>query len=234
MKMEPGKMTRSTVLAAYDPEGNETVRYHENTGGMDFANPVVDETKGMQPTWTMGRDGLVYAVTTFGEYAIHVWKPDGALLRVQTRAYEHLPRTPQEIEEQKSRFIIRGPVDPKIVVSDYHPDVRSMFPREDGSLWVLTSRGMKSATENTLGTFDVFDGEGRFVRQVTMTGQGDPDEDLYFLAGDRVFVVTQYVSAARSMFGGSGPEGSEAEEEADLVPMEVICYALPQIAAQGK
>jgi hypothetical protein len=67
-----------------------------------------------------------------------------------------------------------------------------------------------------------------------MTGQGDPDEDLYFLAGDRVFVVTQYVSAARSMFGGSGPEGSEAEEEADLVPMEVICYALPQIAAQGK
>jgi hypothetical protein len=199
---------------------------------MDFANPVVDETKGFRPTWALGKDGLVYAVTTFGEYAIHVWKPDGTPVRVQSRAFDHLARTPQEIEEQKSRFVIRGPIDPKIVVSDYHPDIRSMFPRDDGSLWVLTSRGMKSADENTLGTFDVFDREGRFVRQVTMTGQGDPDEDLYFLTGDRVFVVTQYVSASRSMFGNSGPEG--AEDEDNLVPMEVICYAMPQIAAQGK
>jgi hypothetical protein len=160
---------------------------------------------------------------------IHVWNPDGTLLRVQTRSYEHLQRTKQEMEDQKSRFIIRGPIDPKIVVSEYQPDVRTLFPRDDGTLWVLTSRGMKSAGENTLGTFDVFDRDGRYLRQVTLGGQGNPEEDLYVLSGDRVFVLTQYVSAARSMFGGNGAES----EDEEAVPMEVICYALPQVASQG-
>jgi hypothetical protein len=233
-RMQPGKMTRRTVLAAYDLEGNETVLYHESEDDMDFANPVVDETKGLRPTWALGPEGRAYAVTTFGEYAVHVWKPDGTPLRVQTRTYEHLPRTKQEMEDQKKRIIFRGPVEPKIVVSDYHPDVRYLYPRADGSLWVLTSRGTKNTGAGTLGTFDVFDADGRFVRQITLAGQGDPEEDLYFLSGDRVFVVTQFVQAARSMFGGSGPDAAGEDTEAEPLPMEVICYALPQVASQGE
>ena len=228
MQMQTGKMTITSILAAFDAEGKETVRFHEEENNMDFANPIVDETKGILSTWALGYDGRTYAVTTFGEYQIHVWNPDGTSARVQSREYEHLMRTGQEKSDMKSRFVIRGPISPKIVVSDHHPDINRIYPRQDGSLWVQTSRGMKESSDNSLGTFDVFNSEGRFVRQVTLTGQGDPVEDRFFLVGDRVFVVTQFATSSAAMFGG---RDERDEEEVDLLPMEVICYALPQIAS---
>lgn len=228
MQMSTGKISRTTILAAFDAEGKETVRFHEEKNDMDFANPIVDETKGIMSAWALGHDGRTYAVTTFGEYEIHVWEPDGTPVRVQSREYEHLMRSGQEKKDMKSRFIIRGPMQPKIVVSDHHPDINRIYPRQDGSLWVQTSRGMKESSENSLGMFDVFNSEGRFVRQVTLTGQGDPVEDLFFLVGDRVFVVTQFATTSAAMFGGRDDRDAE---ETDLLPMEVICYALPQIAS---
>jgi hypothetical protein len=177
-------------------------------------------------------DGTVFAVTCFGQYEIRTWAPDGTEVRVIEREYEHLPRTEEDKERMKQRFVIRGPVDPEIVVADDAPDVNRMYAREDGTLWVLTSRGIKAATEETLGSFDVFDERGRFVRQVTLLGDGDPEQDLYFFVGDRVFVVTQYIEAMNAMYGGREEIGEEEALEAS--PMEVICYRLgPATAAAG-
>ena len=39
-----------------------------------------------------------------------------------------------------------------------------------------------------------------------------------------MFVVTQYLTTARSMFGGGGSGGADEEKEPE--PMEVICYRL--------
>ena len=122
-----------------DDEGKEIARFHESQTEMNFASPVVDETDGMMPTWALGSDGRTYVVATFGEYAISVFSPDGTLEYIIEREFEHLDRTVEEKEAMRSRFIIRGPVDPKIVVSDYEPDVQNLFPRPDGSLWAQAS-----------------------------------------------------------------------------------------------
>ena len=135
----------------------------------------------------------------------------------------------------RSRFIIRGMADPKIVVSEYEPDVRNIFPRSDGTVWVMTSRGEREANESVLAQFDVFDSQGRFTHQVTLEAEGDPREDAVFFVGDRLFVVTEYVSASQSMWGGKDGEAEE-EDEGEAEPMEVICYRLGEggiVASSG-
>jgi hypothetical protein len=234
-KMESGKRTRISILASFKADGTEGARYYKSESTMNFANPVVDERKGLAPTWALGPTGDVYFIDAFGEYRINVLTPGGEPINTLEREFEHLMRTDEEKEAMKKRFVIRGPVDPKIVVSEYEPDVNRLFPRRDETLWVLTSRGMKASTENVIAVFDVFDAEGRFTHQVTLEGQGDPKEDAVFIVGDRVFVVTQYVNAMRSAFGGDdSPSGDEEDEEPE--PMEVICYRLdlgPDALANG-
>ena len=89
------------------------------------------------------------------------------LQRTLTRDYPHLMRTDREKAEVRSRFIVRGPAtETKIIVSKHHPDIHKLFPREDGTLWVLTSRGRKEPPDGALALFDVFDAQGRFVRKV--------------------------------------------------------------------
>jgi hypothetical protein len=221
-RMEPGKWTQSSVLATYDADGTEGTRYYEGENTMNFANPIVDERKGLTPTWALGPGGTIYLTPTFGEYKISMIAPDGTPERIVERDYESLRRTDDETEAAKKRFIVRGPVKPKIVVAENHPDINRLFPRKDGTLWVLTSRGIKASNDRTLAAFDVFDAAGRFTHKVTLEGEGNPEDDAVFLTHDRVFVVTQFVTAMQSMHGGGDAETDEAEPE----PMEVICYRL--------
>jgi hypothetical protein len=228
MSLQATKGVRTTALAAYASSGEEAARYFQDSNELNFAVLEIDERKGIRPTWGVGTDGTVFVVPVFGEYEIHLFQPDGELDRIVERSFEHLERTQEEKEEQKSRFVIRGPVaEPKITVSDHHPDIARIFPREDGTFWVLTSRGRREAPTGALGVFDVFDERGRFVRQVILEGEGDPVGDAYFLAGDRLFVVTGFAQATRAMHAMDDRSKREDEEiDADLKPMEVICYSL--------
>lgn len=228
MARQETKAKRTVTLATYTASGEEIARFHEAESELSFASPVVDERENLRPVWDAGSDGRVYAVPIFGEYHIDVWSADGKTHRVIERQYAHLKRTSDEIQAAKDRIVIRGPFQPEILVAEYDPDIRTMFARSDGSLWVLTSRGVKDRPEGSLGVFDLFDPDGRFIRQVVLMGEGDPEEDLYFLAGEHLFVVTSYREAMRSMFAGRRQSGAEEPEEIsdDLTPMEVICYSV--------
>lgn len=220
-----GKVSRTSIISSIGWDGSELVRYFESTGEMDFAKPVVDEREGLRPNWAVGPDGRVYAVTTFGAYEIHVWSADGKPLHTIHREFEHLARSAQEIDGLKSRIVIRGPIDPEIIIADDHPDVEEIYPRKDGTIWVKTSRTSREADEGSLGSYDIFDAEGRFTRQVEIRAGGDAENDAFFFSEDRLYVVTSYRQAMMSMFGGRGEGGAEEIDE-DLIPMELICYRL--------
>ena len=105
--------------------------------------------------------------------------------------------------------------------------------RDDGSIWVLSSRGSRDRPSGSLGIFDVYDAEGRFVREVTLMGQGNPREDAYFFDADRVYVVTGFLNAAIAAQGGGTVESEEEEEEP--TPMEIICYRIDSpVIAKGE
>jgi hypothetical protein len=226
---QEGKLESKRFLIAVDGQGAETVRYHEEVRPLEFANAVIDENvwDTFDRRWTLGPDGRIYAVLGNDRYAIHVWKPDGAPDRVVAREYSHRARSADErsrIENLYKGFTRQVP-NAVIKVNDFHRDVEQIQVRQDGSLWVMSSTGAREKPENSLGTYDVYDRDGRFVRQVTLLGQGDPEEDLFLMVRDRLYVVTGFLDAALALQGGGAEETGEADEE-EPEPMAVICYRL--------
>ena len=76
------------------------------------------------------------------------------------------------------------------------PDIESLLPRPDGTLWVLTSRGRQGRPEGSVGVFDVFDAEGRFRHQLDLR------------ADSPLTLVKEAVDITRQLFaGGSDVNG---------------------------
>lgn len=213
-------------LIGVNSAGEQTAQYFDSETKRDFANLVFDEKDlgGFGLQWDVGPDGRVYANRVFDEYRIDVWNPDGSVDRTITRAYEPRERTPAEMDRASKSFrvIINGR-EPERKISKTDRDVQRIYVRDDGTLWVLSGRGALDRPDGVLGTFDVFDENGRFVRQAILRGEGSIERDGLYFVGDRLFVVTHLVSARRSMYGGG--QGEEEEDE-DIEPMAVICYDL--------
>ena len=115
---------------------------------------------------------------------------------------------------------------PETRASKTDRDIQQLFARDDGTLWVLSSHGGFSTSDGMLATFDVYDRQGRFTRQVSMLGQGSFAEDGFHIVEDRLYVVTGLRSARRAMRGASD---EDEEEVAEADPMSVICYDLSPI-----
>ena len=221
-----------------NPEGELIRNLETKIAPLSFANAVITEKMfdSFENRWTVGQDGRVFAATDRDNYIIKVWGSDGELDRIVTREYEHYKRSGEEKKKQESiwqAFLQRVP-NSDLQISDIDKDIQTIYARDDGSLWVLSSRGARNRPEGSLGIFDVFDNKGRFVYEVTLFGQGDPREDAYFFDGDRLYVVTGFLNAAiAAQGGGTGEEEEELEEEP--TPMEVICYQIDApVVAKGE
>jgi hypothetical protein len=214
-------------LVGANAKGERVATYFESEREQNMANFVFDEKDMGGPAilWDIGVDGRVYANKVFDGYRVDVWRPDGTPDRVIMKEYEPRVRSKEEMARAKERFkIVINGREAENKVSETDRDIQRIYPRSDGTLWVLSSRGSLDVPDGTLGIFDVFDGQGRFLRRVTLEGDGSIERDGYFFVGDRLYVVTSLVSARRAMYGGG--EGEEEEEEEEVEPMAVICYDL--------
>jgi hypothetical protein len=213
-------------MIGVNSEGEQTAQYFDSETKRDFANLVFDEKDlgGFGLQWDVGPDGRVYANRVFDQYRVEVWNADGSMDRTITRAYEPRQRTPAEMDKASKSFrIVINGREPERKISKTDRDVQRIYARDDGTLWVLSGRGGLDRPDGVLGTFDVYDENGRFVRQTVLKGEGSIERDGLYFVGDQLFVVTSLVSARRSMYGGG--EGEEEEDE-DAEPMAVICYDL--------
>jgi len=170
----------------------------------------------------VGADGHIYTCPDRRPYRINVWEPDGRLVRVIERDFDSWKRNADEREHEQHIWDMyaRAYRETTGEIDDYDKDIRGVYPRADG-LWVLTSRGERERDPGVLGVFDVFDTEGRFQQQLKLRGEGDPKEDSYYFSGDRLYVVTNVVSADASARGGV-----EGSEDTEPKPTEVICYEI--------
>jgi hypothetical protein len=221
------RFDQSRYLAGLTPEGKEAAKYYEDTRTIDFANPVLDDSvwDTWDRRWTIGVDGRVYVCTDFLNYRIQVWNVDGTTDRVIEREYSHLKRTADEMKMMEDIFtaFTRQIPNATVKISDVNKDIDTIFAREDGTLWVLSSRGTHNLPPQAAGVFDVFDRDGRFARQVTLHVEGDPRTDAYYFVGDRFYVVTDLLQAAIALQAG-GQSITVGDEEPE--PMSVVCYQL--------
>jgi hypothetical protein len=217
-------------LVRVDVQGNPTTTYFEQRVTRNFAASELEEREVSGTLlWRVGPEGTVFVSDDFDAYRIKVWRPEGAIDRVIEREYEHRSRSADEMTRRVPRPRMgrrrggRG-AGVEIKPSETDRDILDMFPRADGTLWVLSSRGAFDGPEGAIGGFDVFDTDGRFIRQITLVGRGDFDEDVFYLIGERFYVITDVRPALAALRGSATETETDLGEEAE--PMVVICYDL--------
>jgi sugar lactone lactonase YvrE len=236
---ETMKFKQTNILALFDGEGAELKKVHQRDSHIDFADPKITEMEfdNFMNRWTTGADGRIYAVPVLADYAVKVWTPEGELDRVIERDYEEHPRTDEEkaeLEDLYKRLTQGGGMPPNTTyeVETIHPCVnwRGIYARPDGSMWVATSRGSNDVGTATLGTFDIYDPKGRFVRQAKLNGQCNNDDDAIFFVGDRVFVITEFLDSVANARGSAAEEEEDPDAE-EAEPMAIICYRSSELDA---
>jgi len=148
------------------------------------------------------------------------------------RDYQPIERGEQEYERTRQMYesaLTNLPVDYRLVIERRAAAVaylqRGLRVRSDGSLWVMSCRGIRDLPPGVLVVFDVFDPKGEFIKQVELRGPGDPLSDgIFFTGEDRVVVVKGYMESLAAQFG-SGTTVTEEEDESESY-LAVIYYKL--------
>jgi hypothetical protein len=232
---EGAGFSMETALIRVNPEGKQTAKYWEHSETVDMNNMAFDERKmGGMPFWGAGSNGSVYLCEDFDTYKIQVFNADGTPKHVIEREFELRVRSKEEKEKRGPRIAIRtdgGDVKTTMKKSKTDRTVLAVYPQDNGDVWVLSSRGAFDTEEGEIATFDVFDAEGKFARQLTLKGEGNFDDDGFYFAGDNFFVLLGQSSARDAEMGGNGTEEDDGEE---AVPMSVVCYELGNIVQSKK
>jgi hypothetical protein len=228
----PGVQDRINFLASYSRAGKERARYCEAKTYYDFNNMKFIEREHTPSFWwgfTVDRSGNVYVAADRDAYAISVFTPDGTLDRVIERTFEPYTRT--DTEKKRMYDLINSaigdaPFEFELNVEDNEPVIdffhHGLRVDDDGNLWVTTSRGLRDQTGGAMLTYDVFDPDGHFSKQVAIVCDGNSYYDcLFWVSKDQVVLVTGAMAALAAQFGGGAALDSDDEE---ATPQEIICY----------
>ncbi len=226
---DEGKFHQTIELVRADTEGNILAEFCSSKNTLDFANAVFSESTwdNFVNRWALDSKGRVVVAETYGVYEVSIWNNQGQREMIIKREYDSRKRPASEVERLECIFgaFTRQVPNAKIDISEYDQDVFRVYARDDGTIWVNTSHGASAdLPDGVVGVFDVYDEKGRYVREVTLKGQGDPGEDAYFFVGDRFYVVTGMLDAAMALQAGGNDCDEEDMEEPE--PMAVICYKL--------
>ncbi len=230
--MGDGSQTRTWFVSRFDAEGKELHRLWTRTRVIDFTRPVIRELDILDPAIfgsTVGPDGRVYVATQQDRYAIDVYGPDGKLSHVIERDFEPRERLDLETGRIQAVFDVwasNNPAGIETHVESVAATITNLHVDDANHLWVENSRSGETGPEGTLLAFDVYDPDGRFLRQVALLGEGDPLDDRLFWARDDMVVLVK--GAIPAMYASMAGGQAENEEEGELDEMEVVCFRIPR------
>lgn len=234
--IKENEMTSTLSMIGLDPDGKVTHTYSSESNTQKLSGPNVSisiDSDDMTNAWVLLEDGSLAINESSDEYRIDVLGKDGELIRTITRDYEPLARGQAEIDRIKEERRAHAeethePVDDK-PIDEFYKVILSMQVGPDGQLWVMTGRGRfgEGVAEHTLGTFDVFDGEGNFVRQVTINVPFMGGSDEFEFLGDRLYVYEESNDARASMYAGHGMEiTTDQESDGKIEPLTIWCWKI--------
>lgn len=234
--IQDAELTTTNSMVGIDAEGNVTHTYSETSNTQKLQSDRISisiSSDDFANAWVLLEDGSLALNQSPDEYRIDILGPDGQTIRTITRDYEPLRRSDEEMERlrrerQERRDSGRGEVDPDDVDPMYSV-IQSMHVGPDGQLWVMTARGRfgEGVPEDTLGTFDVFDSEGRFVRQVSIDVPFMGGSDEFEFLGDRLYLYEESQDARTSMYAGYGMEiVTDQEADGEIEPLTIRCWRI--------
>ncbi len=216
---------RTNFVAAFDEEGNETVRFFEESYRWDFTNFTFDEGARNRVDFrrvAAGKDGRIYIASERNAYKINVYAADGSLERVIEREFTSRKRSDEDFNKLQTilETQFRQVPNAKVMAAKTEPDIGGLMFGTDGNLWVTSSRSGFDQPEGILITWDVFTPDGHFFKTVSAKCEGDGENDILIWTPEgNAVVVTGFVEAVlalQSQGAGGGDDDGEAE------PMEVI------------
>jgi hypothetical protein len=223
----PTARSENNFVSNFGPDGTETTRLMEMVRETDFSNFHFNEDDQNEVTFrkmSVGKDGRVYLSKMRNVYEIEVYNPDGSLDRIIEREFEPRKRSDKEYNRVYSVAEAQLAQLPgaKFDISRSEPAISSLRIHGDGNLWVTNCRSGFEQADGIFATYDVFDPDGHFIKQVAVACEGDGLEDTIFWSSDgSAVLVTGFLEAVISLqSGGAAGEGSEDDEEAE--PMEVV------------
>jgi len=227
-----GGQTRTQFLGRYDTEGVELARYREASMTLNFGAPDLVERE-LLPAFLLatavGPDGRVYVARDRDSYAVEVYAPDGELERVITREFTNWRRDDRDNARMSALFDawMQGfPGEVKRTLDEYEPPISELFVDDDGVLWVQHCRSGRDQPDGVLLTYDTFDPDGRYLREVSFAAAGDAAYDgIKFLGDDRALVIKGYVLAR---WVSRGAQNATFGEEEETGPMEIIYCRMEQ------
>ncbi len=231
----PEIRVRLNGLERYDEQGQMMTRYEEQATEYNFADFQFRESEHLPAFWfsyAVASDGRVYSASGHDDYRINVHGASGELERTIERQYDPIERTSAEIRRLELMVLSAfngAPFEPSIhILKTASPLAyfqRAIQLHDDGSLWVLTGRGVRPESTETMAVFDVFDSAGVFAKQMELQADHKGSDVGIFLSGPgRVLVVKGYMDSLAAQFGNGT---ALADEGYEPQPPEVICYELP-------
>jgi sugar lactone lactonase YvrE len=232
----PGTMNQTSFLSRFDGDGRTAAEIARMDNELVFEDFVFDENRHLAPFWwnaAVAADGRVYAAPDLDRYEIRVFDRDGGLRKIIEREYEPLQRSSADREyfTDVVRAIYSGlPFEVGVEINDHEPAVaymhRGLRLHDDGSLWVLTSRGIREPGSGAMASFDVFDPDGVYVRRVDVHGPWNGRTDtVFFLDDGHALVVTGFADAMMTQFTGGN---MTVDVDGEAGSMEVIYCRLAE------
>jgi hypothetical protein len=225
-RFEQGRYGHVRQVAELNQDGTIRTSFAKNDRGFSFADPLIRERvwDDFENRWDVGSDGGVYVAMSWDEYLIEIWSPAGEKERIVKRPIKGRKRSREEIGRYEAIYepFVRSVPSARLEMEKQDHPIVQVYARDDGWFWVLSCHGAFDRPDGSLGTFDAFDREGRFVRQITLMGEGDPLRDAYVFVGKRLYILKGLLDAQISAQGGASEEAGADETE----PMSVICYRL--------
>lgn len=216
-------------LARCDLEGNQINRLTEKSSTIDYSNFRLTE-KSMDFIWARmatGPGGLLYLAVERDEYSISVMDPDGTVKHIINRAFQAPARTDRQkkiatqiIEAVAVNY--RAPLQGS-EIEETEPAIGNITVTNDGRLWVSPGVGDSELPPGTWYIFDVFDPDGKFEKQVALTGSFNRNRDSVTILPDgRILVTTGALDAFLNQMGAVTSE----DEQSEIDPLEIICFKL--------
>ena len=188
--------------------------------------------------WTLSEDGYAFVARFHDTYKIEVFDKSGELRHVIQREYKSVKISDEQIasmKEEMSQFNVNGR-SPDIDFNEYNRDIETLYPRPNGELWVSTSRSSEDCGQPGICALDVFDSEGRFLREQNIEADYDPKRDQFSLIGDYLFIYKEARTTPQSSTSSGGgmmtmmirvggsTSSDDDDEDSEPKPFSVICY----------
>jgi len=225
----PAGQLRHNFVSSYSADGTELVNFFSKDFNWDFMNFSLDEGEFTRADFrkvTVGNDSRVYVAPNRNEYSINVYLPDGTHERTIKREYKHRMRTAEEKADVMTTLELQFQQVPnaKLSASDWHPVIGGLQIGPKGNLWVTTGRSGIDQPEGVVVSWDIFSPDGEFIKQISLAGEGDGEQDAFFPVKGGGFVqVTGFTEAIQALQNG-GQAGSEEDVDEEAEPMKVIFH----------